>query len=147
MSKLQELIDSLCPNGVEFKPLGEVCKFINGFAFKSNLFKEDGLSIIRITNINGSSVDMNDVKFFHKEDYNVNLEQFSVHTGDILVAMSGATTGKIGYYNAEQTSYLNQRVGKFVPLAKVLLNRYLFHFCLPKQISYTLWQVVELNLI
>ena len=22
MSKLQELIDSLCPNGVEFKPLG-----------------------------------------------------------------------------------------------------------------------------
>ena len=110
MSKLQDLIDSLCPNGVEFKPLGEVCKFINGFAFKSNLFKEDGLSIIRITNINGSSVDMNDVKFFHKEDYNVNLEQFSVHTGDILVAMSGATTGKIGYYNAEQTSYLNQRV-------------------------------------
>ena len=30
MSKLQELIDRLCPNGVEFKPLGEVCEIKRG---------------------------------------------------------------------------------------------------------------------
>ena len=29
MSKLQELIDKLCPNGVEFKPLGEVCEILD----------------------------------------------------------------------------------------------------------------------
>ena len=29
MSKLQDLIDSLCPNGVEFKPLGEVCEILD----------------------------------------------------------------------------------------------------------------------
>lgn len=29
MSKLQDLINSLCPNGVEFKPLGEVCEILD----------------------------------------------------------------------------------------------------------------------
>ena len=51
MSKLQELIRELCPEGVEYKKLGEVCDFINGFAFKSSLFHENGDRIIRITNI------------------------------------------------------------------------------------------------
>ena len=36
---------------VEWKKLGEVCDFKNGFAFKSNLFKDTGENIIRITNI------------------------------------------------------------------------------------------------
>ena len=30
MSKLQKLIDELCPEGVEFKKLGEVCKIERG---------------------------------------------------------------------------------------------------------------------
>ena len=127
MSRLQKLIQELCPNGVEYKKLGEVCDFVNGFAFKSSLFREDGDKIIRITNINGCTVDIGDVKYFHKEDYKTNLEQFSVKNGDILIAMSGATTGKIGYYNYDDISYLNQRVGKFKPHNGILSNRYLYH--------------------
>lgn len=132
MSKLQELIKELCPDGVEFRKLGEVCEFINGFAFKSSLFKDEGLPIIRITNINGISIDLSDVKFFDSRDYKSNLQSFSVSFGDILIAMSGATTGKIGYYDNEDIAYLNQRVGKFVPNVNVLNNRYLFHFLLSK---------------
>ena len=30
MSKLKELIDRLCPDGVEFKPLGEICNVLRG---------------------------------------------------------------------------------------------------------------------
>ena len=132
MSKLQELIKKLCPDGVEFRKLGEVCEFINRFAFKSSLFKDEGLPIIRITNINGVSIDLSDVKFFDSRDYKSNLQSFSVSFGDILIAMSGATTGKIGYYDNEDIAYLNQRVGKFVPNVNVLNNRYLFHFLLSK---------------
>lgn len=128
MSKLQELIKELCPDGVEFRKLGEVCEFINGFAFKSSLFKDEGLPIIRITNINGFSIDLSDVKFFDSRDYKSNLQSFSVSFGDILIAMSGATTGKIGYYDNKDIAYLNQRVGKFVPNVNKLNNRYLFHF-------------------
>ncbi|MDD5787166.1 MAG: restriction endonuclease subunit S, partial [Campylobacter lanienae] len=38
MSKLEELINKLCPNGVEFKTLGELGKFYGGLTGKS---KED----------------------------------------------------------------------------------------------------------
>lgn len=128
MSRLNELIQRLCPNGVEFKKLGEVCNFINGFAFKSSLFKEKGEIIIRITNINGTSIELDDVKYFDLNDYNTDLQSFIANYGDILIAMSGATTGKVGYYDNKNKAYLNQRVGKFVPNKKKLNNRYLFHF-------------------
>ena len=36
MSKLQELINKLCPNGVEYKPLGEVFEMRNGYTPSKN---------------------------------------------------------------------------------------------------------------
>lgn len=116
---------------VEWKKLGDVCNFQNGYAFKSGLFKEIGLPIIRITNISDRSVNLDDCKYFNFEDYKgVNLDDFIIRKGDILVAMSGATTGKIGFYNHSNISYLNQRVGKFIPHEEMLENRYLYHFLL-----------------
>lgn len=50
--------------------------------------------------------------------------------GDIVIAMSGATTGKVGFYKNETRCYLNQRVGKFVPKRNLLNNKYLYHFLL-----------------
>ena len=117
---------------VEWKTLGEVCGFRNGFAFKSNLFREAGLPIVRITNLNGSGVDLTDVKYFDPTDYRENTQSYSIVRGDILIAMSGATTGKIGCFDSTETAYLNQRVGKFVPDSKSLDNRYLYHFLLSK---------------
>ena len=64
MSKLDELIKELCPNGVEYKKLGEVCNFQNGFAFKSALFKENGEAILRITNISNGVINEEDLKYF-----------------------------------------------------------------------------------
>lgn len=116
---------------VEWKKLGDVCNFQNGYAFKSGLFKDIGLPIIRITNISDRSVNLDDCKYFNFEDYKgVNLDDFIIRKGDILVAMSGATTGKIGFYNHSNISYLNQRVGKFIPHEEMLENRYLYHFLL-----------------
>ena len=117
---------------VVWKPLGEVADFQNGFAFKSNLFRDDGEAIVRITNIDGKSVDLSDVKYFSISDYSTNMSPYKINKGDILIAMSGATTGKIGFYNYEYTSYLNQRVGKFIPKTHILNNRYLYHYLLSK---------------
>lgn len=130
MSYLDKLLEGV---EVEWKPLGEICDFQNGFAFKSNLFKDSGLPIVRITNIDGVNVDLTDVKYFDSIDYNTgNPLSYSIEEGDVLIAMSGATTGKIGYYNLNKTAYLNQRVGKFIPKKIILNNRYLYHFLLTK---------------
>lgn len=76
--------------------MGEVCDFKNGFALKSKLLKESGLPIFRITNVNGSRVDLTDVKFFDPTDYKEDTRKYVITMGDILIAMSGATTGKVG---------------------------------------------------
>ena len=127
MDKLLEGVDT------EWKALGEVCNFKNGFAFKSSLFKDTGLPIIRITNIDGKNVDLSDVKYFNPTDYTSgNPLNYLIVEGDILIAMSGATTGKIGYFSSYETAYLNQRVGKFEPRIEMINNRYLYHFLLTK---------------
>ena len=126
MEKLLEGVE------VKWKALGEVCDFQNGFAFKSSLFKENGLPIIRIANIDGKNIDLTNGKYFNPADYKGITKNYEVNKGDILIAMSGATTGKIGFYDYKYSAYLNQRVGKFVPNIAFLNNRYLYHFLLSK---------------
>ena len=101
------------PKGWEVKHLGEVCDFINGFAFKSDLFKNNGLPILRISNIQNNVVNEEGMVYFSPTDYREDFTKYSVNKGDIVIAMSGATTGKLGVYLGERTCYLNQRVGKF----------------------------------
>ena len=110
------------------KTVGEVCKFQNGFSFKSNLFKEEGEPILRITNIKNDRIVLDSLVFFDKADYKEDLEQFIVREGDFVVAMSGATTGKIGVNNTGKDLFLNQRVGKFIPYEDIIHKRYLYHF-------------------
>jgi type I restriction enzyme S subunit len=112
--------------------LGEVCEFKNGFAFKSSLFRDHGLPIIRITNIDGFNVNLDDVKFFDPSEYKEDITSYAVQWGDILIAMSGATTGKIGYYTKNEIAYLNQRVGKFAPNPIFLNSRFLYHWLILK---------------
>jgi type I restriction enzyme S subunit len=51
----------------------------------------------------------------HSKEINIPID-FKVCNGDVLIAMSGATTGKIGVYQNMDLAYINQRVGKFVIL-------------------------------
>ncbi len=107
--------------------LGEICDIQNGFAFKSTLFKQSGSPILRISNIQQSGVVLDNLAYFDKDDYKVNLEQFKVYPQDIIIALSGATTGKSGKNNTNMIFYLNQRVAKFVPHKDILSNNYLYH--------------------
>lgn len=46
MSKLKELIERLCPNGVEYKPLGEVGTFTRGNGLQKKDFVDKGVGCI-----------------------------------------------------------------------------------------------------
>ncbi|MEX8506083.1 restriction endonuclease subunit S [Leptothrix ochracea] len=115
-------------NGWVDTKLEEVCGFQNGFAFKSSTFKPAGAPIIRISNIqNGRIYTKNRLVFFDPNDYRENLDRYRVVEGDLMIAMSGATTGKIGFNTESTIFYLNQRVGKFEP-SKKLNKLFLYHF-------------------
>ena len=91
--------------------LSKVIKVQGGYAFKSELFQQSGVPIIRISNLpqNELFVNLNDCVYYSEGNYH----NFEVHKGDLLIAMSGATTGKTAIYNNNSIAYLNQRVGCF----------------------------------
>jgi type I restriction enzyme S subunit len=99
--------------GVVVKTLGEVCNFQNGYSFKSTDYEKQNdtnIGILQIKSIQNRFIDENKITEYIEENKKYKL--FEIQKGDILIALSGATTGKIGIYNLEQKSYLNQRVGK-----------------------------------
>ena len=115
--------------GWEIKKLGEVCEIINGFAFKSQLFKKIGDDILRISNIQNGTIDDKDIVHFSKEDYpRINFDKYAVYPNDIVVALSGATTGKFGINNTGRKLYLNQRVAICREKVSFLHHLFLFYF-------------------
>ena len=104
----------------------DVCNIRNGFAFKSSDFKEAGIPIVRIGEIKrNGKVDISKSPLVEKSK---KYSQYVLSKGDVLIAMSGATTGKIGIFDIDEDAYQNQRVGCFKPDKNILNNEYLFHF-------------------
>ena len=109
------------------KKLGEVCHIQNGFAFKSNLFTEEGYPILRISNIQKGKITFDNIAYFKDGSYSVDLSKYIVYPNDILMALSGATTGKVGINTSNQLLYLNQRVALFKEKEEIN-HKYLFYY-------------------
>tara|TARA_R110002153_G_scaffold269486_1_gene435117 strand:+ start:1563 stop:2672 length:1110 start_codon:yes stop_codon:yes gene_type:complete len=113
--------------------LGDVCDFQNGFAFKSALFKESGSPILRISNIQNEKIDVRKTVFFDAKDYDTDFTRYEVKRDDLVIAMSGATTGKIGFNKIDTTYYLNQRVGNLKP--KPVLDKVFLYYLLSTKVQ------------
>ena len=125
------------PSGYKSSPLGIIPKdwevkrlstsFVvqGGYAFKSEEYQEKGIPIIRISNLpqNDKYVDFDDCVYCNETD--IVPKQYHINKSDLLIAMSGATTGKVAIYNAMHTAYLNQRVGLFKQISKEISYSYL----------------------
>ncbi len=95
--------------------LGDVAEVRSGFAFKSSDMGKFGVPLIKIKNIMPPTVDVQDVERVPEETIKSipKVERYKLEHRDILIAMTGATVGKIGRFpKTEGTFYLNQRVGK-----------------------------------
>ncbi len=122
--------------GWEIKDLEKVCNFQNGFAFKSKTFKENGVPVVRISNIQNESIESKGFVFIDMKDYAQDLSKYKIRKGDILIAMSGGTTGKIGIHRTEEVLLLNQRVGLFRPKDK--LNKDFLYYYLSTKVEESL---------
>lgn len=83
--------------------------------------------IIRIKNIQNENIILDDLVFCNPNDYKNNLDNYLIFKNDILIAMSGATTSKIGLYNLNDKAYLNQRIG-LLRIDNNILRKYIFWF-------------------
>ena len=110
------------------KKLGEVLKLQGGFAFKSSEYTKQGIPIIRIQNLQDDILDFKNPVYLQKNK-EINYKHFLLKKGDILVAMSGATTGKMARVKKEDLpALLNQRVGRFVIKNNEIDQEYLYLF-------------------
>jgi len=109
-----ELVDGL-PKGWRKTEIKEIIYVQNGYAFKSSYFKDLGTNgIIKIKNISGNLVDIDNVQNI-EESTALGIDQrFKVSSYDLLIAMTGAEVGKIGFVpKTHKNLWLNQRVGMF----------------------------------
>ena len=90
--------------------LKEIAKVQGGYAFKSDSFVSNETPIIRIGNIvNNKVIIDNDITA--PISTIGDRKEFLIFKDDLLIAMSGATVGKVGIYSFDNPSMLNQRVG------------------------------------
>jgi type I restriction enzyme S subunit len=94
------------------------CKFLSGFAFKSSDYRDSGIPLIKIGNIQNRHVEINsNGTFVSKELINNKTNKFLLKRGDVLIAMTGqGSVGRVGKLKLElgDKAFLNQRVGKLL---------------------------------
>ncbi|WP_181305535.1 restriction endonuclease subunit S [Rufibacter sp. XAAS-G3-1] len=111
----EEILDEL-PETWTWCRLGEAISFTNGYAFQSSSFTDEGIGIIRIGDLQNGEVVTQSMKYVDSDEFESLLQDFAAEPGAMLIAMSGATTGKIAVNNTSTTFLLNQRVGKIRPI-------------------------------
>ena len=92
------------------KKLQNLAPLRGGFAFKSEKFQNVGIPIVRISNIGFDGTVGGEFEYYSKLNPD---ENFVLKGRSLLLAMSGATTGKIAMLDSEEEYYQNQRVGYF----------------------------------
>ena len=102
------------PKGWVKCKLSDVCQFESGFAFKSESYKKKGVPLIRISNIQEGTITTDGGVCIQE----VVESRFHIVKGDLLIALSGATTGKMGIYDKDDDALLNQRVGNLRIISK-----------------------------
>ena len=111
--------------------LGEIANLKSGYAFKSKDFVEESRKkALKIKDLKGDGkVSLNAVSCVSNDVTKLSrVQYFRLKEGDIVLAMSGNTTGKIGVIPPHSNEvYLNQRVGKFF-MIKQDLNSFLYSF-------------------
>ena len=90
--------------------LRNIAPLRGGFAFKSEKFQNTGIPIVRISNIKFDGTVGGEFEYYSKI---IPDGKFVLRGRSILLAMSGATTGKIAMLDSEEEYYQNQRVGYF----------------------------------
>lgn len=110
--------------GVEYKPLGEIATYINGYAFKPDDWCESGLPIIWIQNLTGTGEAFN----YYDGEYPDKVE---VNDGDILISWSAS----LGVYLwSGGKAILNQHIFK-VAFDKLPIDKHFFMYAVQQKLD------------
>ncbi len=97
--------------------IGDLAIVKSGYAFKSSSWANDGIKVIKIKNITESGlVDFSECSCVSDSLAIKKAEPFIVKGGELIIAMTGATIGKMALVpKMKPFGLVNQRVGLFFP--------------------------------
>ncbi len=108
--------------------LGDVATVFGGFAFKGKDFGNKGEPVIKITELQPPYINLQNCQKINLQPYfSKNLDKYKIKKGEYLVAMTGATIGKVGRLTENKVAYLNQRVAKVEALTKYSDTKFIYY--------------------
>ncbi len=136
MNKIESLIDKLCPNGVEFRNLGEVCEYIRGITYDKNQEISNNADscecwkVLRANNIDlqHNRLNFDDIKLIQKIAID---EKKLLKENDILIcAGSGSKEhiGKVAFIESDMDFTFGGFMGVVRILNQNLNARFLFFY-------------------
>lgn len=124
--------------------LSEVCDLVPGYAFRGKDFGVFKDKVIKITHITPPTVDMDSLVGIDIDKYDISkLEKFIAQKGDYVLAMTGATIGKIGRVE-RGCAYVNQRVLLFKN-KKCVDKNYLYYVLKQKEFEQYVFNHIDSN--
>jgi len=91
------------------KKLSEIGHLVNGYAFKSALYSNEGFSVIRIANVQKGYIDNSD-RAYYPVSFEKEFKDSILQKGDILISLTG-NVGRVGVITDKHLpAALNQRV-------------------------------------
>ncbi len=107
MSRLDELIKELCPNGVEYKKLKDLCKIKTG-KLNANEMEENGI-----------------YPFFTCDEKPYKINEYAFDDEAILISGNGSKVGHINYYKGKFNAY--QRTYVLLNFNNGIVKYYVFY--------------------
>ncbi|NLN83635.1 MAG: hypothetical protein GX138_04645 [Firmicutes bacterium] len=125
----------------EERKLGEVTSYLKGFAFKSQDYRDEGVRIIRSSDLLASDIEVNSNNIYIDEQLLENFKDYKLNKGEIIVTtvgskseMKDSAVGRAIFVNDDNIGLLNQN------LVKISTNRdsnsyFVYHNLLRKKYS------------
>ena len=88
MRKIEQLINELCPNGVEYRELNQICKTITTGKLNANSMVENGM-----------------YPFYTCDAVPFRINEYAFDTEAILISGNGSRVGHINYYSGKFNAY------------------------------------------
>lgn len=126
MEKISEMIKRLCPEGVVQLRLGDVCTILNGYAFQSKKYIDEGYRVIRISDVQSGYISDKD-KVYYPCDLHGEFKRQELFLGDLVMSLTG-NPGRVALIGPNDIPCaLNQRVACLRALPDKCITKYLFY--------------------
>ena len=106
--------------------LKDIVEIQNGFAFKSSLYSNDGVRVIRITNVQDGYI-VDDSPKYYPLSLMTGLDDYILEENDLLMSLTG-NVGRVAMMTASLLpAALNQRVCCITPKSSEVCKEFLFY--------------------